>query len=49
MKAVLWTDTMQLVIMFIGIIGVFIIGVVKEGGYSIYRDAVESGRMDVFV
>lgn len=48
MKAVLWTDTLQLIIMFVGIIGVFIAGVVHGGGPAeIYRVAKLSGRLDV--
>ena len=48
MKAVLLTDTLQLVIMFIGIIGVFIYGVVHAGGFGeVMRIAKQSGRLDL--
>ena len=48
MKAVLLTDTLQLVIMFIGIIGVFIYGVVHAGGFGeVMRIAKQSGRLDM--
>lgn len=49
MKAVLWTDTMQLVIMIVGIVIVYIVGVLKEGGFAeIYRVNKLSGRLDIF-
>ena len=49
MKAVLWTDTMQLAIMIIGIVVVYIVGVIKEGGFGeIYEVNNISGRLDIF-
>ena len=48
MNAVLLTETLQLVIMFIGIIGVFIYGVVHAGGFGeVMRIAKQSGRLDM--
>ena len=47
MKAVLWTDTLQLVIMLIGVFIVLIMGVVKEGGFgSVWETNRLSGRLD---
>lgn len=49
MKAVLWADTLQLLIIFAGIITVFVAGVVHEGGFGeIYKITKLSGRFDVF-
>ena len=48
MKAVLWTDTLQLLIMFAGIFTVFIAGVIHEGGFTeITSVSRKSGRLDV--
>ena len=48
MKAVLWTDTLQLFIMFAGLFTVFISGTIKAGGVSeIYRVSQQSGRLDI--
>lgn len=49
MKAVLWTDTLQLVIMVVGTFIVYITGVIKEGGFAeVYRVSKISGRLDIF-
>ena len=49
MKAVLWTDTLQLLIMFEGVITVFTAGVIQEGGYAkVTKLGQQSGRLDVF-
>ena len=48
MKAVLWTDTLQLMIMFAGVFTVLIAGSINEGGAAeIYRVNKMSGRLDV--
>lgn len=48
MKAVLWTDTLQMIIMAGGCIALVIVGVVNEGGLSnIWQANVDSGRMDL--
>lgn len=49
MKAVLWTDTIQLLIIIAGVLTVLIAGVIREGGPAeVYRINDLSGRMDVF-
>ena len=49
MKAVLWTDTFQLLIIFAGVITVFTAGVIQEGGFGNITEVNRlSGRLDVF-
>ena len=49
MKAVLWTDTLQLLIIFVGVLIVFTAGVIHEGGLGgITKVSRQSGRLDVF-
>lgn len=49
MKAVLWTDTIQLAIIVVGVFVVVIGGTIKEGGPAeVYRVNQISGRMDAF-
>lgn len=46
MKAVLWTDCFQAVLMFIGVTTTLIWGSIKVGGISeIWRIAQENGRI----
>jgi SSS family transporter len=48
-KAVIWTDTFQILVMFGGLITIIIFGTLKVGGLSeIYELAKESGRLDFF-
>ena len=43
----LWTDTVQLIIMLVGVFIVLIMGVVKEGGFgSVWETNRLSGRLD---
>ena len=49
MKAVLWTDTFQLLIIFAGVITVFTAGIIQEGGFGNITEVNRlSGRLDVF-
>ena len=47
MKAVLWTDTLQAAIMFMGAFAVIIQGFLLTGWKTAWRDAYESGRLDI--
>ncbi|XP_067948512.1 sodium-coupled monocarboxylate transporter 1-like [Watersipora subatra] len=49
MKAVLWTDTLQSGIMFAGIFAVLIQGFIISGWDQVWKDASESGRLDISV
>lgn len=47
MKAVLWTDTLQSLLMVSGLVAVIITGVIKEGGIgNIWEVNRMSGRLD---
>ena len=47
MKAVLWTDAIQMVIFLVGLIVIVIVGTVKAGGSTaVWRAASEDGRLD---
>ena len=49
LKAVLWADTLQMVIMVVGFATAAITGVVNQGGLArILEDARVSGRLDAF-
>ena len=47
MKAVLWTDTLQVAIMFMGALAVLIQGFLITGWDQVWKDAAKSGRLDV--
>lgn len=48
MKAVLWTDTLQLLIMFAGLFTMVIAGMIHAGGVAdIYNVNKISGRLDI--
>jgi len=48
LKAVLWTDTLQFLIMIVGCIVLLIFGTVKAGGPSeVWRVNKLSGRLDI--
>ena len=47
MKAVLWTDTVQAAIMFMGILAVIIQGFITVGWDKVWKDANDSGRLDM--
>jgi len=47
LKAVIWTDVIQTVVMMFGFVAVIIQGSINQGGFgNIWRDAVEGGRID---
>ena len=47
MKAVIWTDVIQTVVMMFGFVAVIIQGSINQGGFgNIWRDAVDGGRID---
>lgn len=49
LKAVVWTDTFQILIMLLGIIIVLIIGISKIGGFHIiFERAATSDRLEFF-
>lgn len=49
LKAVVWTDTLQIIIMFISVVAIVIIGTVAVGGPSeIWRISDEGGRLIFF-
>ncbi|KAK2583548.1 hypothetical protein KPH14_009502 [Odynerus spinipes] len=49
LKAVVWTDTIQTVVMFGGVIAVAILGTNRVGGISeVWRRNVETGRIEFF-
>ena len=47
MKAVLWTDTVQAAIMFMGVLAVIIQGFITVGWDKVWKDANDSGRLDM--
>lgn len=48
MKAVLWTDVFQAILMFLGILAVLIKGFVDLGGIgNVFRISYEGGRINV--
>ncbi|KAK7579580.1 hypothetical protein V9T40_000209 [Parthenolecanium corni] len=48
-KAVVWTDTFQMIIMMLGIVVVLIIGLIKVGGFNIvFERASRSNRLEFF-
>ncbi|XP_067948589.1 sodium-coupled monocarboxylate transporter 2-like [Watersipora subatra] len=49
MKAVMWTDTVQAVIMLAGVIAVVTKGFLTVGWDKVWRDAEESGRLNLLV
>lgn len=51
MKAVLWTDTLQMIVMVGGVTATLVMGVVNTpGGLSqIWEDNLQSGRLDLIV
>jgi len=44
---VIWTDTFQIVVMFSGMLAVTIVGTMKIGLKTIWKDATDSGRLDM--
>lgn len=49
LKAVIWTDVMQMIIMLAGFVAVIARGAVLQGGLTnIWEDAAERGRLDAF-
>ncbi|XP_011307182.1 sodium-coupled monocarboxylate transporter 1 [Fopius arisanus] len=49
LKAVVWTDTIQTIVMFGGVIIVAILGTIKAGGFSqVWSRNVHSGRIEFF-
>lgn len=48
MKAVLWTDVFQAILMFLGILAVLIKGIIDVGGIvTVYERAYDGGRLTV--
>lgn len=48
MKAVLWADTAQVVVMVAGVVAVIIRGCIVSGGIGhVWHTAVEGGRMNL--
>jgi len=45
---VIWTDTFQIVVMFSGMLAVIIVGTLSIGLPTIWKDATDSGRLDMF-
>ena len=49
MKAVLWTDTIQMIIMFGAMLAIIIKGSLDVGGFgSVWSTAEEGGRIEFF-
>lgn len=49
LKAVIWTDVLQMIIMLAGFVAVIARGAVIQGGLTrIWEDAGEGGRLDAF-
>lgn len=49
LKAVIWTDVLQMVIMLAGFVAVIARGTVIQGGLTqIWEDARQGGRLDAF-
>lgn len=49
LKAVIWTDVIQMVIMLAGFVAVIAQGAVLQGGLTkIWEDAREGGRLEAF-
>lgn len=49
LKAVIWTDVMQMVIMLAGFVAVIARGAVLQNGLTnIWEDARQGGRLDAF-
>uniref|UniRef100_A0A8C6T612 Solute carrier family 5 member 8, like n=1 Tax=Neogobius melanostomus TaxID=47308 RepID=A0A8C6T612_9GOBI len=49
LKAVIWTDVLQMVVMLVGFVAVIARGAVVQGGLTkIFEDAGEGGRLDTF-
>lgn len=49
MKAVMWTDVFQTLIMFLGMLAVVIMGLIEVGGWSNMWAAIERGnRVEFF-
>lgn len=49
LKAVIWTDVVQMVIMLAGFVAVIARGAVLQGGLTkIWEDAGEGGRLEAF-
>ncbi|KAG8223061.1 hypothetical protein J437_LFUL002009 [Ladona fulva] len=49
LKAVVWTDTLQTFVMFIGIIAVLTIGTIRAGGVAeVWRRNYDTGRIEFF-
>ena len=48
LKAVLWTDTLQLIVMIAGVLTVLAMGIAEEGGfYQVWETSRISGRLDM--
>lgn len=47
MKAVMWTDTLQALVMFMGMLAVIIQGCMIVGWEKVWKDATESGRVNL--
>ncbi|KAF4521053.1 hypothetical protein B566_EDAN008125 [Ephemera danica] len=49
LKAVVWTDTLQTILMFIGVIIVMFLGTVRVGGFgAVFERNAQSGRLEFF-
>lgn len=48
MKAVVWTDTLQMVILFMGLIAIDIAGLFSIGSFSIVWDTAKQGGRNRF-
>lgn len=48
-KAVIWTDVLQCILMFVGVIMVIITGLIEVGGFGeVFRRANEGQRLKFF-
>ena len=44
----LWTDTLQLIVMILGVLTVLIMGITEEGGFDqVWEASKVSGRLDM--
>jgi Na+/proline symporter len=49
LKAVVWTDTLQTILMFMGVVIVMILGTAHVGGLGVVFDrSAQSGRLEFF-
>jgi len=48
MKAVMWTDTLQAIIMYAGILAGIIQGCIEQGFGVIWEDAERTGRLNFY-